>query len=281
MSQLKKYILLLIGVLSISLLIGTLINTKKQEQKIIKKNEKQNEQVVTINGRNFETLQTALDTCEESDIVNIHQDLNENIKIKNKCLTIDGRNHTIIGKENSDDMAIMDFENCIVTIRNITIDGESKIDENVPRMGIFLKNSTLYLDDVQVLNLNHEKNKWENYPKGYALYYVNDDNSEQKIYINGCKFMNFHDTAIYINNRSSEKVWVNISENYIEGFPFTICQKAISIKGIVDGSIKENQLIGLTCENKSYGIVTNKKCNISYDNNSFIDVDMKTYNLDD
>lgn len=280
MSRLKKCILIIIGIVYLSVFIGTTININNKNNNI-----KQDKEVelgkVSVNKTSFDSLQSAVDTCKESNVVKINQDISENIIVKNKTIVIDGVNHCLYGNNISSDMAIMTFENCIVTIRNLTIDGENRIDDNIPWIGILIKNSTVYLDDVKIQNVNHEKNKLNNYPKGYGVYYVNDENNSQDIYINGCSFTNFNDTAIYINNRSEASLKINISENYVEGTPSTISQTAISLKGLITGDIKENEFSNLTSENSSRGISISKLCKVNYDNNTFINVDVKTFNLND
>lgn len=267
MFRTKFWILSLVSVIYISVFVGTVITKKENKQYEIYDNL---DGTIVCNKQSYNTLQNALDKNVNSDVIYINDNIEENTILKNKHVIIDGRGHTLTGLKTDVNDAIMEFENCVVTIRNLTIDGQNSISDKMPRLGIFLKSSTIYLNNVKIININHQEYKQDSYPKGYPLYYVNDEDKKQDIYINGCEFSSFDECAIYINNRNSELINIDIGENLIKGqeFKSSKVQTGIIIYGNTSGQIKDNEFINLV--NKESCIVYNDKCILQLNDNSYI-----------
>lgn len=276
MFRLKKIILLLVALIYIYVVVSSIIIPQPNE--LINNNNIQKSGKVTSTYKSYNSLQEALN--DNANEISINTYLCENITVKDKNIVIEGNNNTLKGQSNKENVAIMDFENCNVTIKNLVIDGDSILDEETLRIGVFLKSSSLYLENVQVININHTIERLNEYPKGYAIYFVNDD-KQQVIEINKCKFTNFHESAIYINNRSNACVDISITNNYIEGISSELKQYAIILKGESVANIEGNKFINLTSNEKSCGIFSYSKVIINQANNMFSNVDVEILNSDE
>lgn len=276
MYRLKRIILGLVALLYISVFFATVVIPKPND--ITSYDDNLRYGIVTSNNKNYNSLQSAIN--DNASEIRINENLCENVIIKDKTIVIDGNNNTLKGLSSQENVAIMDFDNCSVTIRNLIIDGDNLLDDESIRIGLFLKSSSLYLENVQIININHSIDRLDNYPKGYAIYYVNDD-KQHVLDINKCRFTNFHESAIYINNRYNDCIDVSITNNYIEGTSSELKQYAIILKGELVGNIEGNEFVNLSSLQQSYGIVSYNKVIINQTNNMFNNVDVEFFNRDE
>lgn len=237
-------------------------------QEIIKEN-------IMINNNKYDTLQAAIDASNSGDTIEIYQDIIENVKIENKVLHINGNNNTIIssqyiGTSINTLKSVIEINDSNVTISNLNIDGDIGIDKNLSNIGIYINNSTIELNNISIININHQIDKLSNYPNGTGIYITNDLDVDNYVKISDCKISNFHHTAIYINNHSINNLNVEITNNEIKGIGITnqIIQKGIYIKGLVSGLITMNNIIDINYLNLN----NNENTIIVEDSNSNIDV---------
>lgn len=285
LSRSKVIILSFIGIVYLSVFFSILIHPRELE-KIKEPNIEEQPKIVSIGSKHFNTLQQAIDASTFQDRILLHQDITENIVIEEKNITIDGNGHTIYGAQFEDTSeykmkAIIELENSSLILEHITIDGLNGIDENKANIGIYNNHSTLRVENTKIQNINHQKNKWLNYPYGTAIYVVNDNENEVRIEIINSVIESFHQTGIYINNRSRTSLFLSVANVTIEGLGKTkdVCQRGIVLFGNIEGTLEKIKLRNLQYigfgEKASGLIFQNKMDELIVSGNTFENVDVE------
>lgn len=235
---------------------------------------------IMIGDKKYKTLQEAIDHAKDNDTINIYQTINENINIKNLSITINGNNNkilasTYIGENNNVVKSVIEIENSNVIINDLIIDGENGIDINKPNIGIYVNNSTIELNNISIININHKMDLLTHYPYGTCIYVVKSIDEDLLLKISGCSLTNFHQTGIYINNHSEGDYDIQIKDNLIRGIGRTLDveQRGIVIYGNVSGEITNNTLEDIyylnSISNKNYIIISDMSSLLIVDGNKY------------
>lgn len=283
MTKSKVLILSIVGIVYASVFFGTVIKVPSSDSEIITDDKK--EYSVYIDNQGYDSLQLALDNARNSDTIDIRSDLTESVKITNKTVTINGNNHTITSPTFTNTLinttkAIISIDEGTLNIRNLKIDGKANIDASFANIGIYAVSSSITLENVIIDNINHQQNQLNKYPYGTGIYIVNDSEVIKDIKLTNVKINNFHQTGVYINNRTTIEMAVAIDQCTIKGLGQTrdICQRGIVLLGNIKGDISNNTISDLRflgMNDKGTAIlIKNEMHNLVLTNNTCVNVDI-------
>lgn len=222
----------------------------------------------------YDSLQTAINDNSDNSVLEIIKDINEEIKIDNRLITIEGNNHKISASSLTDNLSIMDINDSTISIRNLLFEGNSRVPT-----GICSSSSSLYLENVEFNNFISNS---PSLPTGICLYFLNEKAKSITLEISGNDFKNFSSAAIYVDNKNKNEdeiiPMVNMDITLSEFEPF-IEESLIGVVmiGNIKGSITDNLFKNLKSE-KSYAIYQNTNTNsVLYLNNQYLNVYQSIY----
>lgn len=222
----------------------------------------------------YDSLQTAINDNSDNSVLEIIKDINEEIKIDNRLITIEGNNHKITASSLTDNLGIMDINDSTISIRNLLFEGNSRVPT-----GICSSSSNLYLENVEFNNFISNS---PSLPTGICLYFLNEKAKSITLEIAENDFKNFSSAAIYVDNKNKNEdeiiPMVNIDITLSEFEPF-IEESLIGVVmiGNIKGSITDNLFKNLKSE-KSYAIYQNTNTNsVLYLNNQYLNVYQSIY----
>lgn len=283
MTKSKVLILSIVGIVYASVFFGTVIKVPSDDNNIIP--DVNPEYLVYINTDGYESLQLAIDNAKNNDTIDIRGDIVESINIANKTITINGNNHTITSPMFTNTLinttkAIITIDEGTINIRNLKIDGQEKIDANYANIGIYAVSSSVSLENVIINNINHQADQLDKYPYGTGIYIVNDSDVLKDVKLTNVRINNFHQTGIYVNNRTEKEMNVTIDQCTIKGLGQTrdICQRGIVLLGSIKGDISNNTISDLRFlgmnEKGTALLIKNEMLNLVLTNNICVNVDI-------
>lgn len=222
----------------------------------------------------YDSLQTAINDNSDNSVLEIIKDINEEIKIDNRLITIEGNNHKITASSLTDNLGIMDINDSTISIRNLLFEGNSRVSA-----GICSSSSSLYLENVEFNNFISNS---PSLPTGICLYFLNEKAKSITLEIAGNDFKNFSSAAIYVDNKNKNEdeiipmVNIDITLSEFESFIEESLIGVVMI-GNIKGSITDNLFKNLKSE-KSYAIYQNTNTNsVLYLNNQYLNVYQSIY----
>lgn len=256
------------------ILIPILFNKKENldiSSKIRNKNENS---VCRVEDIYYDSLQTAINDNSDNSVFEIIADINEQIKISNRLITIEGNNHKIMVNDLTDNLGIIDVNDSTISIRNLNFEGNEKV-----KTGLYISSSDLYLENVKFNDFISDEEKL---PKGMGIYFLNEKAKSNILLIKESSFSNFSSAAIYVDNKNKNEdeiipvVRVNILTSVFE--PITTEPSiGLVIMGNVKGSITKNYFKNMNVK-KSYAIYQNTSSDsIFYANNNYFNVYQSIY----
>lgn len=222
----------------------------------------------------YDSLQTAINDNSDNSVLEIIKDINEEIQIDNRLITIEGNNHKITASSLTDNLSIMDINDSTISIRNLLFEGNSRVST-----GICSSSSNLYLENVEFNNFISNS---PSLPTGICLYFFNEKAKSITLEISGNDFKNFSSAAIYVDNKNKNEdeiipmVNMDITLSHFEPFIEEPLIGVVMI-GNIKGSITGNLFKNLKSE-KSYAIYQNTNTNsVLYLNNQYLNVYQSIY----
>lgn len=268
--NISTLVLLTVFVIFIPLLFNKKDNLEISNQV---RNKNQNS-VCKVEDIYYDSLQTAINDNSDNSVLEIIKDINEEIQIDNRLITIEGNNHKITASSLTDNLSIMDINDSTISIRNLLFEGNSRVPT-----GICSSSSNLYLENVEFNNFISNS---PSLPTGICLYFLNEKAKSVTLEIDGNDFKNFSSAGVYVDNKNKNEdeiiPMVNIDITLSEFEPF-IEESLIGIVmiGNIKGSITNNLFKNLKSE-KSYAIYQNTNTNsVLYLNNQYLNVYQSIY----
>lgn len=222
----------------------------------------------------YDSLQTAINDNSDNSVLEIIKDINEEIKINNRLMTIEGNNHKITASYLTDNLGIININDSTISIRNLLFEGNDKATT-----GIFSSSSSLYLENVEFNNFISDGTRL---PGGVGLYFLNEKAKSNILEIKDNLFKNFSFSAIYVDNKNkNENEIIPIINLDITSSKFepVIEEPLIGIVmiGNIKGSVTNNFFKNIKSD-KSYAIYQNTNSNsVLYLNNQYLNVYQSIY----
>lgn len=241
--QKKDKTQLLLSVILFCLAVIVVVMIKEYKQ-MMKKNEDNPEDVsplgaCQIGKASFDTLQEAIDSAKDFDIIEINQDMEGEYFIDNKMIRIEGKGHTLSYHEEGRNLDSFFFiRHSYLVMNNITLDGKNNVSQTTYNKGVYSQNSSLTFDQVVFTHFSHEEAKQSEYPYCHTLY-LQSNETTQKYLFTKVTIRDFHQVGLFLYQFDEGSSSFEISNSTFAGLGKTkeISQKGIFLYGETTGKI--------------------------------------------
>ncbi len=219
----------------------------------------------------YDSLQTAIDNNPDNLVYELIANINEQLNIINRSLTIEGNNFEICPSVMDNNLGIVNIKDSTVNLRNVKLIGTRNVCT-----GIYVTSSNLSLENVILNGFNTDNKKMSN---GVGIYVLNEKTRSVMIKIDNCCFKNCSSYSLFVTNKSENKdeiipvirLKINFSSFLND---YSSDNIFIALIGNIVGDITDNSFMSseLNIDDglKNYDVYQNTSYNtITYSNNSF------------
>lgn len=263
--------LTLILLTSFAIFIPGFIKKNKSHVVDEKISQKTSNSVCKVRNIYYDSLQTAIDNNPDNLVYELIADINEQLNIINRSLTIEGNNFEIYSSVLENSLGIVNIKDSTINLRNVKLSGTGNVCT-----GIYVTSSNLSLDNVILNGFSTDNEKM---PNGAGIYILNEKTRSVMIKIDNCCFKNCSNYSLFVTNKSENKdeiipiIRLKVSSSSFFN-DYSNDNIFIALIGNIVGDITDNSFMSskLNIDDglKSYAVYQNTTYNtITYLNNYF------------